>query len=263
MIVLDRVSKSYPPHRRGGSPTPALGEVSLTIEDGQFLCIVGPSGCGKTTLLHLVAGFEPCTTGQILLDGVPVTRPGADRTVVFQQPGLYPWLSVRENIAFGLVLRDGRRRVDWQRVHAFVHLMGLDGFEDHPPYQLSGGMQQRVAIARAMITEPKILLMDEPFGALDAQTRNEMQRFLLGVWEDHRSTVLFITHDVEEAILLGDRVVVMTARPGRIAQDFAVPLARPRQWEMVLTPEFVDLKRQVLEVLRPQLAERADRVRPA
>lgn len=256
MIELIEVTKTFPPNHRGGRSVAALADISLSVDEGEFVCIVGPSGCGKTTLLHLVAGLDVLSSGRISLGGEEVRRPSADRAMVFQQPSLYPWMSVKENIAFGLKLRDGRTKIDWRRVQYYVDMMGLSGFEDHPPYQLSGGMQQRVAIARALITQPKVLLMDEPFGALDAQTRNEMQRFLLHLWKTMRSTVLFITHDVEEAILLGDRVVVMTARPGRIAEDFKVPLLRPRDWEMVLTPAVVELKRKLLAVLRPQLDRR-------
>lgn len=235
------------------STTIAVQQLSMTIRDGEFVCIVGPSGCGKTTLLHMVAGFEQATTGRIVLDGVEINKPGADRAVVFQQPTLFPWLTVYQNVAFGLRIGNlGQKDYD-ARVHEYLKIMGLQGFEHHAPYHLSGGMQQRVAIARALITQPKILLMDEPFGALDAQTRTDMQRFLLELWQDLRPTVLFITHDVEEAVLLGDRVIVMTARPGRIARDFAIPFSRPREWELALTPEFLALKKEVLNVLRPEV----------
>jgi NitT/TauT family transport system ATP-binding protein len=168
---------------------------------------------------------------------------------------LYPWLSVRDNVAFGLKLKN--QRVDWERVHYFIDTMGLHGFETHKPYQLSGGMQQRVSIARALIVEPKILLMDEPFGALDAQTRNDMQRFLLDLWKSINATVFFITHDVDEAILLADRVIAMTARPGRIAAQFEISFPQPRTWDLILTEEFLSLKRQVLEILRPDLTKGA------
>ena len=224
----------------------------MTIDDHEFVSACGPSGCGKTTLLNLVAGFEPPTSGRILVEGKEVKAPGPDRAVVFQQPSLYPWFSVRDNVSFGLRLRDGRH-VDWERVQYFIDVVGLKGFERHPPYELSGGMKQRVAIARALIVEPKILLMDEPFGALDAQTRNDMQQFLLHLWENLKMTVLFITHDVEEAILLSNRVMVMTPRPGKVAAVIEVSLPHPRSWDMVLTDEFLDIKRQVLDILRPDL----------
>jgi len=251
MITIENVTKIYPAQRKT-EQTIALRDISLTIRDHEFVAAVGPSGCGKTTLLNLIAGFEASTTGIITLDGKALTGPGSERSVVFQQPTLYPWLSVRDNIALGLKLKRGTS-IDWQRVQYFIDMMGLQGFEKHPPYQLSGGMQQRVAIARALIVEPKVLLMDEPFGALDAQTRNDMQRFLLNLWESIKATVLFITHDVEEAILLADRVIAMTPRPGKIAAEFQVTLPRPRTWDLVLTEEFLDTKRQVLGILRPDL----------
>jgi len=208
-IVIDRICKDFGPIR-------ALDEVSLTIEDGTFVTILGASGCGKSTLLNMLAGLSPASAGRMLIDGAPIKKPGPDRVVVFQQPGLYPWLSLRDNIAFGLRMRDGRR-IDWKHVDELIDVIGLKGFETHRPYELSGGMQQRVAIARALVMQPRVLLMDEPFGALDAQTRRTMQQFLLDLWERIRATVVFITHDIDEAILLGERLVVMSARPGRVA----------------------------------------------
>ena len=250
MLKIEHVTKTYPA-QRNAKPTIALQDVSLEIRGQEFLVAVGPSGCGKTTLLNLLAGFERPTVGRVTLDGKELTKPGAERAVVFQQPSLYPWLDVRENIALGLKLK--QRRVDWERVQYFIQKMGLQGFEKHKPYQLSGGMQQRASIARALIVEPKILLMDEPFGALDAQTRNDMQRFLLDLGKSINATVFFITHDVEEAILLADRVVAMTPRPGRIAAEFDIALPQQRTWDMVLTEEFLSIKRNVLEILRPDL----------
>jgi NitT/TauT family transport system ATP-binding protein len=249
MIRIDQVTKSYPARRHAAAVT-ALERLSLEIRDQEFVVAVGPSGCGKTTLLNLLAGFEAPTSGKITFDGKELPRPNAERAVVFQQATLYPWLNVRDNIALGLKLKNAR---DQERVDYFIDVMGLRGFEKHPPYQLSGGMQQRVAIARALIVSPKILLMDEPFGALDAQTRNDMQSFLLDLWQTVQSTVFFITHDVEEAILLADRVIVMSARPGRIAAEFPITLPRPRTWDLVLSEEFLALKREVLGVLRPDL----------
>ncbi len=251
MIALKDISKYYPPTVRGGKPTLAVDQVSTEIQDGEFVCIVGPSGCGKTTVLNMVAGFESVTRGQILLNGVAVTKPGPERAVVFQQPSLFPWMTVADNIGFGLTLREGRQTRETGRVSNMVDTMGLAGFEQHFPYQLSGGMQQRAAIARALITEPQILLMDEPFGALDAQTRTDMQKFLLEIWERLRPTVLFITHDVEESIVLADRVIVMTPRPGRIAESLPIELPRPRNWDMILSPEFLHYKKEVLSILRP------------
>ncbi|GCF10844.1 ABC transporter ATP-binding protein [Dictyobacter arantiisoli] len=251
MISIEKITKTYP-GRRAGEPTIALQDVSLEIQKQEFVVAVGPSGCGKTTLLNLLAGFEEPSQGSIHFDGRVLRGPGAERVVVFQQPTLYPWLAVRDNIALGLKLKK-LRPIDWERVDYFIEMMGLQGFAKHSPYQLSGGMQQRVAIARALIVEPAVLLMDEPFGALDAQTRNDMQEFLLNLWERIKATIFFITHDVEEAILLADRVVVMTAHPGRIASEITVTLPRPRTWNMILSEEFLDLKRQVLEILRPDL----------
>ena len=225
----------------------ALDDVSLTVEDGSFLTILGASGCGKSTLLNLVAGLDHPSSGRILLDGQSVTGPGPDRVVVFQKAGLYPWLSLRDNIAFGLKMRGGK--TPWSEVDRVIDLIGLKGFESHRPYELSGGMQQRVAIARALVMHPRVLLMDEPFGALDAQTRETMQDFLIELWERIGATVIFVTHDIDEAIMLGSRLVVMSARPGRISLDETVPLARPRNWDMTTSPEFLALKRQARGIL--------------
>jgi NitT/TauT family transport system ATP-binding protein len=183
------------------------------------------------------------------LNGKPILEPGRERAVVFQKPTLYPWLTVRKNVALGLTLRK-RRAVDWSLVDDFVRKVGLEKFAKHHPHELSGGMQQRVAIARALITHPDILLMDEPFGALDAQTRTEMQAFLLDLWQSLQSTVLFVTHDVEEAILLSDRVVVMSPHPGRIVEDIPVMIPRPRVWDVMLSNEFLEYKRRVLSLIR-------------
>jgi NitT/TauT family transport system ATP-binding protein len=250
MIELSGVIKHY------GSPaqrTAALNSVNLRIADGEFVVVVGPSGCGKTTLLNLVAGFEQPTDGIITMDQAPVLGPSRDRAVVFQQPNLYPWLSVRQNIGLGLKLRGDPPETSDPLVLRYLQIMGLEAFADYAPYHLSGGMRQRVAIARALILEPRVLLMDEPFGALDANTRQDMQRFLLDLWQRLRPTVLFITHDVEEAVLLGDRVLVMTSRPGTIAEEVAVPFSRPRHLDLVVSDGFLALKRKVLGILRPDV----------
>ncbi|CAB1130180.1 aliphatic sulfonate ABC transporter (ATP-binding protein) [Candidatus Hydrogenisulfobacillus filiaventi] len=255
MIRLEQVSKVYPPAARGGRPLTALLEVDLEVPEGEVVTVVGPSGCGKTTLLHLIAGFEFPSRGRVLVGGRPVTGPGRDRAVVFQQPALYPWLTVAGNVGFGLRLQG---RPDPARVAKWLDLVGLAGFGRHRPYQLSGGMQQRAAIARALITEPAILLMDEPLGALDAQTRLTMQQLLLDLWRYLRPTVLFITHDVDEALLLGDRVVVLTPRPGRVRLVERLPWGRERQAEQLLTDQtFLGMKRRLLTALRapgPQTA---------
>lgn len=240
-IAIDNVSKNY-------GNLHVLENVSLTIEDSTFVTILGASGCGKSTLLNMLAGLTPASAGRLVLDGKPITKPGPDRVVVFQQPGLYPWLSLRDNIAFGLKMR-APRKIDWDLVDRLIGIIGLTGFESHKPYELSGGMQQRVAIARALVMQPRVLLMDEPFGALDAQTRRVMQQFLLDLWERIHATVVFITHDIDEAILLGERLVVMSTHPGRIALVSNIDLPRPRHWEMMLEPVFLDLKRQAMEIL--------------
>lgn len=226
----------------------AVGPVTLTIEDGTFVSILGASGCGKSTLLNMAAGLLPPSAGNIMLDGTMVNRPGPDRVMVFQRPSLYPWLSLRENVAFGLRMRSPKT-IDWKEVDRLIQLMGLAGFEDHRPYMLSGGMQQRVALARGLVMHPRVLLMDEPFGALDAQTRWKMQEFLIQLWEKIRATVVFVTHDIDEAITLADRLIVMSARPGRVVLDEAVPLARPRHLDVATDPEFLKLKRAARAIL--------------
>lgn len=238
-IVVDRVGKDF-------GATRALDDISLTVEDGEFVTVLGASGCGKSTLLNLIAGLDTPTRGRITLDGTPIARPGPDRVVVFQQPGLYPWLNLRDNIAFGLSMRG---RVDWKQVDETIGIMGLEGFESHPPHQLSGGMQQRVAIARALVMHPRVLLMDEPFAALDAQTRHRMQRFLLDLRRRIGATIVFITHDIEEAILLGDRLAIMRTHPGRIAAIHPIPLPHPRTLDTTLDPDFLALKRTAMEIL--------------
>jgi NitT/TauT family transport system ATP-binding protein len=238
-ITLDNVTRTF-------GATRALDTIALTIEDGTFLTILGASGCGKSTLLNLIAGLDVPTTGRLTIDGAAITKPGPDRVVVFQQPGLYPWLTLRDNIAFGQRMQG---RIDWPRIDDIINIMGLAGFETHHPYQLSGGMQQRAALARALVMNPKVLLMDEPFAALDAQTRHRMQTFLLELWDKIGATIIFITHDIDEAIMLGDRLVVMQARPGRIAIDQPVPLPRPRHWDMSLEPDYLHLKRNIMAVL--------------
>lgn len=241
-IAIEHVSKSF-------GELVAVDDVSVDIEDGTFVTILGASGCGKSTLLNMIAGLSFPTRGRLMLDGTPIAKPGPERVVVFQQPGLFPWLNLRDNIAFGLRMRSASRHIEWSRVDELIEVMGLRGFEKHRPYELSGGMQQRVAIARALVMTPRVLLMDEPFGALDAQTRHHMQRFLLDLWERIRATVVFITHDIDEAIFLADRVVVMSARPGRVALEEKVSLERPRHWDMTLEPEFLSLKRRAMDIL--------------
>ena len=230
--------------------TLALQATDLDVAENDFVTILGPSGCGKSTLLRIVAGLDRPTAGTVLLEGRQITGPGADRGMVFQSYTLFPWLNVLDNVCFGLVERGMPRAQQREVAASFIDKVGLRGFESHYPKQLSGGMQQRVAIARALANGPRILLMDEPFGALDHQTRELMQELLLGVWESDRKTVLFVTHDIEEAIFMASRVVVMSARPGRIKADVPVTIPHPRQYTVKTTPEFSALKAQLTEQIR-------------
>jgi ABC-type nitrate/sulfonate/bicarbonate transport system ATPase subunit len=250
-LVIENVSRIFPAVRRG-KPTRALEPTSLQIPDNDFVTILGPSGCGKSTLLRLVAGLDRPTTGRIILNGREVTEPGADRGMVFQSYTLFPWLTVADNIAFGLREKGVARERRSEAVLAWLARIGLTGFEHHYPKQLSGGMQQRTAIARALANDPEILLLDEPFGALDNQTRGLMQELLLDIWERERKTVLFVTHDIEEAIFLGSRVLVMTARPGRIKAEVAVDLPHPRHYTVKTSPEFSALKARLTEEIRAE-----------
>jgi NitT/TauT family transport system ATP-binding protein len=254
-LVIDGVGVRFA-SRRGGEVT-ALESISLGIADGELSVVVGPSGCGKSTLLRLVAGLMRPTSGRITLEGRPVTGPSAERGMVFQSYTLFPWLTVRRNIEFGLDIRGVAAAQRRRTADAFIEQVGLQGFEDAWPDQLSGGMRQRVALARALANDPEILLMDEPFGALDSQTRQLMQELLLGIWERAHKTVLFITHDIDEAILLADRLYVMTARPGRIKRAIDVPLARPRSLDALTSPDFMALKREVLALMRAEAAQAA------
>jgi NitT/TauT family transport system ATP-binding protein len=227
----------------------ALERLNLDVPAGTFLCLLGPSGCGKSTVLNCVAGFEFPSSGHVLVDGKSVTGPGPDRGVVFQQPTLFPWKTVRDNIAIGLQMRGRSRSEIDARVDELLRIVGLAAFEERYPQTLSGGMQQRTAIARVLAIEPSVLLMDEPFAALDAQTRGLMHAHLLEVWSRIRKTVLFITHDLDEALLLGDRIAVMSASPGRIIADFPIDLPRPRTVESTLSPRFIELKRRCLNLI--------------
>ncbi|WP_376988756.1 ABC transporter ATP-binding protein [Bosea sp. R86505] len=251
-LLVENVGKIFPP-QRGGQPTRALMPTSLSVGDNDFIAILGPSGCGKSTLLRIIGGLETASEGRIMLDGAAVTGPGADRGFVFQSYTLFPWLTVVQNIAFGLREKgiSERERLDIAR--GWAERVGLSSFVDHFPKQLSGGMQQRTAIARALANDPKILLLDEPFGALDNQTRALMQEMLLGIWERERKTVLFVTHDIEEAIFVGSRVVVMSARPGRIKADIVVDLPHPRPYTIKTSPEFVALKERLVEEIRSEV----------
>ena len=250
-LAIEGVSRIFPGARRR-PPTVALEPIELGVEDNDFIAILGPSGCGKSTLLRIVAGLDRPTAGRVRLDGQPVTGPGRDRGMVFQSYTLFPWLTVRENICFGL-REQGMPRGEQERLAAsFVERVGLRGFEDHYPTMLSGGMQQRTALARSLANDPKILLLDEPFGALDNQTRVLMQELLLGIWEADRKTVLFVTHDIDEAIFMANRVVVMTARPGRLKCEVAIDLRHPRHYTVKTTPEFAAYKARLTEKIRAE-----------
>src|SRR5216683_1599049 len=230
----------------------ALQQISLTVPDGQFACIVGPSGCGKSTLLSVAAGLVIPTEGDVLVGGKPAYSPGADRGMVFQSYSLYPWLSVRRNIEFGLEVKRTPKTERARQSSELIHLMKLDGFADAYPKALSGGMKQRVAIARALANDPQVLLMDEPFGALDALTRQIMQEMLTDLWQRYRKTVLFVTHDIDEALFLGDVIYIMTNRPGRIRTTLSVDLPRPRNFEMVSSPRFTELRNQVVGIIHEE-----------
>lgn len=243
-LRIEGVSRVFP-GVKDGPPTQALERTDLVVEDNDFIAILGPSGCGKSTLLRIVAGLDSPSSGRVLLDGEPVTRPGPDRGMVFQSYTLFPWLTVRENILFG-------RRATPEAADRLIARVGLRGFEHHYPKMLSGGMQQRTALARALANDPKILLLDEPFGALDNQTRALMQELLLGIWEADRKTVLFVTHDIDEAIFMANRVAVMSARPGRVKAEVRVDLPHPRHYTMKTSPEFSRLKAEITELIRAE-----------
>jgi ABC-type nitrate/sulfonate/bicarbonate transport system ATPase subunit len=253
MIELRGCEKVYPA-RDGRPPVPALASIDLAIRDGEIVCVLGPSGCGKTTLLRIVAGLLPCSAGEVRIDGHRVTGPGQDRAMVFQHFALLPWADVVANVAFGLELR-GVTRAERERVAGdLIRAVGLSGFERHLPWQLSGGMQQRVGLARALAIGPRTLLMDEPFSAVDTQTRRGLQEDLLRLQAERRPAVIFVTHSMDEAVRLGDRVVLLSPRPGRILEVIDVPLPRPRPPDLERRPAFVDLKEYLWERLREMRA---------
>jgi ABC-type nitrate/sulfonate/bicarbonate transport system ATPase subunit len=238
--------------RRFGT-TLALQSTDLEVAENDFITILGPSGCGKSTLLRIVAGLDVPSAGEVMLDGRRVAGPGADRGMVFQSYTLFPWLSVIDNVCFGLRERGLPRAQQLEIAQTFINKVGLVGFEQHYPKQLSGGMQQRTALARALANKPRMLLMDEPFGALDHQTRELMQELLLGIWEAEAKTVLFVTHDIDEAVFMGSRAAVMSARPGRIKLERVVPLPHPRHYSVKTTPAFTALKAELTEAVRVEV----------
>ena len=249
-LSIQGVSRTFTSEK--GKSTQALLPVDFDVKENDFVTILGPSGCGKSTMLRIVAGLDHPTSDRVLLDGRPVEGPGADRGMVFQSYTLFPWLTIEQNIRFGLRERGMPESQQKERAQYFIAKVGLRGFEQHFPKQLSGGMQQRTAIARALANDPKILLMDEPFGALDNQTRVLMQELLLGIWEAERKTVMFVTHDIDEAIFMANRVAVFSARPGRIKSEIAVNLPHPRHYTIKTSPEFMDLKARLTEEIRAE-----------
>ena len=241
-VHIDHVVKKF--NGRNGEMV-ALNGVDLDIHENEFVCVVGPSGCGKSTLLNIIGGLESPTEGQVLVDGKPVQGPGPDRGIVFQQYALFPWLTVEKNVQFGLKLQGKSNEEAEEIARKYLKMVDLEGFAKSYPKELSGGMKQRVAIARAYAVNPKVLLMDEPFGALDAQTRTQLQQELLNTWEKEQKTCFFITHDVEEAIILAQRVVIMCARPGRVKDIVDIDIPYPRDQETKMSPRFLELKNYI------------------
>ena len=244
-----------PPNR---APVTALRGFDVEVQEGQFVSIVGPSGCGKSTFLNVLLGLIRPDSGEMSICGKKITGPGQDRAMVFQEFGLLPWRTVMNNVELGLELK-GMAVVERRQIcQKFIHMVGLDGFESHYPHELSGGMKQRVGLARALATDPEVLLMDEPFAALDAQTRDLMQAELLRIWHEAKKTVLFVTHQIEEAVYLSDQVIVMTKRPGRAKTIIDIPLSRPRDYEMRVTQEFNDLRLKIWNILKDELNPMGD-----
>jgi len=252
-LEIEDASVVYP-NPQGGLPTEALDDIQLTMNDGDFVVALGASGCGKSTLLNLIAGFLAPTAGHILLDGEPIQGPGAERSVVFQKHALLPWLNVQDNVAFGLMLQGHPKAERYKVGDRFIELLGLQDFKKSPVYNLSGGMQQRVGIARALTCDPKLLLMDEPLGALDALTRERAQELILRIWHDTSKSVFFITHSVEEALFMGTQLIVMSPRPGRIVHRFDLPFSRQylqgaNARSVKASQEFIELREEVLSII--------------
>ncbi len=227
-----------------------LENINIHLKANEFVCIVGASGCGKSTLLNIIAGLATPTSGTVLIDGEPVLGPGCDRGMIFQNYSLFPWLTVSDNIGFGLSLKGMSKAERQEKIYYYLEVVGLKKFSNAYPKQLSGGMKQRVAIARALANEPEVLLMDEPFGALDAQTKEQMQQFMIELWSKTQTTILTITHDIEEGIFLSQRMYVMSPHPGKIQQETAIPLPSDRHLDLKLTPEFIEIKRHLIHTLR-------------
>ena len=243
-LKLRNISKTFTSEK--GEKVESLSSISLDIENQEFVCLLGPSGCGKTTLLRIIAGLDQASTGTVELGGTLIDRPNPQLAMIFQEYSLYPWRTVVANIDFGLEIRKIPKEERHSIVKKYVEIVGLAGFENNYPYELSGGMRQRVAVARALAVDPSILLMDEPFGALDAQTRNMLQQEILKIWEKTKKTILFVTHSVDEAVFMADRIVVLTPRPGRICEVIPIPSTRPRDRTSV---EFAKVRRYVLDLI--------------
>jgi NitT/TauT family transport system ATP-binding protein len=255
LLEVRNLAKSF---RRQNQYVTALENFNLTVETGEFVAIVGPSGCGKSTFLHMLGGFESADGGTMTLEGAQVSKPGPDRGMLFQEYALYPWRTVISNILWPLEIQKMPKAERLKIAERFMAMVGLTAFRNHYPNELSGGMKQRVALARLLALDPRILLMDEPFGALDAQNRELMQEELQQIWEKSRKTVLFVTHDIEEAIYLADRVIVFTARPGRIKADLHIDLPRPRAIEIKKTPAYGEYRNQVWDLLREEVLRARD-----
>lgn len=259
-ITIEHVHKSFKVKRNLNhlreeqQPVSALQDIHLEVAQGEFMVIVGPSGCGKSTLLDLIAGLTKPDSGRILLDGKPISGPDLDRGIVFQQYALFPWKTALANVEFGLETKGVGRKERREIAKEYIHLVGLSGFENRFPHELSGGMKQRIAIARSLAYNPEVLLMDEPFAALDAQTRETLQAELLRIWEATKKTIVFITHGIEEAVYLGQRVAVMTSRPGRIKRIIDIPfLGRTSEGDLRSHPEFVQLRHDIWELLKDEV----------
>jgi NitT/TauT family transport system ATP-binding protein len=249
LVEVENLGITFSQH---GRSVPVLESVNFRVEPGEFVCLLGPSGCGKSTILNVIAGFIKPTQGFVYVDQQLVKQPGADRGFVFQQYSLLPWKTTYENVAFGLKIKGTPKAECREMVESYLNRVGLYKYRNAYPHQLSGGMQQRASIVRALVNSPSVLLMDEPFAALDAQTRHMMQELLLQIWSDLKITVIFVTHDIEEAIFLADRVLVMGVRPGRIVDDIAIPIQRPRSIDCLMTNEFIQLHRRIFDAIREE-----------
>lgn len=248
-LQVKNLQKTFCAETRNAQDVDALKDINLEVKESEFVVIVGPSGCGKSTLLNIIGGLDEATEGEILIDDKPISAPGADRGMVFQGYSLFPWLTVQKNVEFGLKMKNVPTEERAAIAKEYIKLVGLEGFENALPKQLSGGMKQRVAIARTLANKPEVLLMDEPFGALDAQTRMVMQELLAKISKETKNTILFITHDIDEAILLGDRIYVMSRRPGTVKEVLDVNIPGERNHSMLVKPEFLELKHHIMEML--------------